>query len=610
MISGLRNARLAALAVPMSAALVFGWVVAPVAAEEPGSGAGSVVVVLDSSSSMAEDVGDGQTRMQVAKQGLRDVIDNVPADAALGLRVFGSSVEAGLRSCKDSELLVPVDTMDKSALLEGVEGIEPLGNTPLGYALKEAAADLPDDGPRSIILVSDGEENCGADPSEVARQISGSDVDLHIDVVGLQVDDVVRNQLISIASAGGGTYIDAPDASTLSNTLTRLSVRAARGYGPAGTATEGGPEAVSAVEISDGQWLDTIGDSGTEFYRLLDPEMGTLYLAATLRPVGFGDGEGSEIGIEVTSVDGIECGTGARANSVEELAETTPITATYTLTPEDREDCGAGPYTMAVSTPGAKFVQPLEVLVSSEPGVTATDGLPAAATADDFDVQGDISAAETFPVVGSPSFSGAPTLKPGTYTDKIRGDEALFYRVDVDWGQQLVCDATIGANPDASFPKTAKMSTHTFGFQRGQIREVGGAGLDSGLYSGDEGLELHATILPVRYLNRTAKSDNAKATARAGGYYCAVSANAQPDQVKGFGEAPVTLKVSVVGTAGEGAPTYLEEPESARNAVNVTPDSGNATPIIVGIVAAIVAAAGGAWYYLRRRKPNGDPTAE
>ena len=325
MISGLRNARLAALAVPMSAALVFGWVVAPVAAEEPGAGAGSVVVVLDSSSSMAEDVGDGQTRMQVAKQGLRDVIDNVPADAALGLRVFGSSVEAGLRSCKDSELLVPVDTMDKSALLEGVEGIEPLGNTPLGYALKEAAADLPDDGPRSIILVSDGEENCGADPSEVARQISGSDVDLHIDVVGLQVDDVVRNQLISIASAGGGTYVDVPDASTLSNTLTRLSVRAARGYGPAGTATEGGPEAVSAVEISDGQWLDTIGDSGTEFYRLLDPEMGTLYLAATLRPVGLGDGEGSEIGIEVTSVDGIECGTGARANSVEELAETTPI---------------------------------------------------------------------------------------------------------------------------------------------------------------------------------------------------------------------------------------------------------------------------------------------
>jgi len=604
MIWGFRNARLAALAAPMGAALVFGWVVAPiasVAAEEPGDGAGSVVLILDASGSMAEDAGDGQTRMQAAKLGLRDVIDNVPADSSVGLRVYGASIEEGLRSCKDSELLVPVKTVDKPALLKGVEGIEPLGNTPIGYALKEAADDLPDDGPRSIVLVSDGEENCGADPSEVAREISDSGVDLHVDVVGLQVDDKARNQLISIASAGGGTYFDVTDASNLPKTLTRLSVRAARGYKPAGMAVEGGPEAVSAVEISDGQWLDTIGDSSTEFYRLLDPEEGTLYLAATLRPVDLGTADGAEIGIVVTSVEGTECGAGARGNAIGVSTGSTPITATYTLSPEDREECGVGPYTMAVSAPATKDVQPLEVLVSSEPGVTATDGLPAAATDEDFDVQGDAPAAETIGVIGSPSFSGAPTLKPGTYTETIVGGEALFYRVDVDWGQQLVCDATIGANPNASFPNVVNMSVQTYGFQRGQIREVGGAGLDSDRYSGDEDLTLHATALPVRYLNRTANSDNAKGSAQAGGYYCAVFANAHPAQIKGFGETPVTLTVSVVGTAGEGTPPYLEKPESAKNAVKVTPDNGNGTPIIVGIIAVIVAAAGGTWYYLRRR---------
>lgn len=610
MISGLRSARLAALAVPVGTALVFGWVVAPVAAEEPGAGAGSVVLVLDASGSMGEDAGGGQTRMQAAKQGLRDVIDNIPADSSVGLRVYGAAIESGLRSCKDSELLVPVKPVDKPALLKGVENIEPLGNTPIGYALKEAADDLPNDGPRSIILVSDGEENCGADPSEVAREISDSGVDLHVDVVGLQVDDQARNQLISIASAGGGTYFDVADAATLPKTLIRVSERAARGYKPAGTAVEGGPEAVSAVQVSDGQWLDTIGDSGTEFYRLLDPEEGTLHLAATLRPVGLGTADGAEISMAVTSVEGVECGTGARANGIGVFTGTTPITATYTLSLEDREECGPGPYTMAVSASDAKDVQPLEVLVSSEPAVTTIDGLPAATTDDDFDVQGDAPAAETFPVIGSPSFSGAPTLKPGTYTDTILGGEALFYRVDVDWGQQLVCDATIGANPDASFPNVVHMAVQTYGFQRGQIRQVGGDNKDSAFYSGDKSLELHAAALPVRYLNRTAAFDNAKASAREGSYFCAVFANAHPVQIDGFGETPVTLTVSVVGTAGEGAPTYLEEPESAKNAVQVTENNGNSIPIIVGITAVIVAAAGGAWYYLRRRKPNGDPTAE
>lgn len=609
MILGLRNARLAALAVPIGAVVVLGWVVAPAAAQEPGDGAGSVVLVLDASGSMGEDAGGGQTRMQAAKQGLRDVIDNVPADSSVGLRVYGASIESGLRSCKDSELLVPVRPVDKPALLKGVENIEPLGNTPMGYALKEAADDLPNDGPRSIILVSDGEENCGADPIEVARQISDSGVDLHVDVVGFQVDATARNQLISIASAGGGTYVDVPDAATLPKTLTRLSVRAARGYKPAGTAVEGGPEAVSAVEINDGQWLDTIGDSGTEFYRLLDPEEGTLYLAATLRPLGLGTADGAEISIAMTSVEGVECGTGARAKGIGVSTGTTPITATYTLSLEDREECGPGPYTMAVSAPDIKDVQPLEVLVSSEPAVTTIDGLPAAATDDDFDVQGDAPAAETFPVIGSPSFSGAPTLKPGTYTDTILGGEALFYRVDVDWGQQLVCDATIGANPDASFPNVVNMAVQTYGFQRGNIAQVGGDNKDSAFYAGDKSLELHAAALPVRYLNRTAASENQLASARAGGYYCAVFANAHPAQIDGFGETPVTLTVSVVGTAGEGKPPYLEDPESAKQAVEVTDDGGNSTGIIAGFAALVIAAAGGTWYYLRRHRSNSDLTA-
>src|SRR5664279_2229936 len=129
-------------------------------------------------------------------------------------------------------------------------------------------------------------ENCGGGPCKIARKISDSGTELHVDVIGLQVDAKSRNQLSCIANAGGGTYYDVPDAINLPNTLERLSVRAARGYAPAGKPIEGATSANEATKITDGQWLDDIGDSDKEFYSVLDPGKGTLHLAATLRPVG------------------------------------------------------------------------------------------------------------------------------------------------------------------------------------------------------------------------------------------------------------------------------------------------------------------------------------
>ena len=61
--------------------------------------------------------------------------------------------------------------------------------------------------------------------------------------------------------------------------------------------------------------------------------------------------------------------------------------------------------------------------------------------------------------------------------------------------------------------------------------------------------------------------------------------------------------------AGEGKPPYLEDPESAKQAVEVSDDGGNSTGIIAGFAALVIAAAGGTWYYLRRRRSNSDLTA-
>src|SRR5699024_4759075 len=54
--------------------------------------AGKLLLVLDASGSMAEDAGGGQTRIEAAKDALRTVVDELPDDAEVGLRVYGSDV--------------------------------------------------------------------------------------------------------------------------------------------------------------------------------------------------------------------------------------------------------------------------------------------------------------------------------------------------------------------------------------------------------------------------------------------------------------------------------------------------------------------------------------
>ena len=103
------------------------------------------------------------------------------------------------------------------------------GETPIAYSLQQAAKDLGASGKRSIILASDGEESCVADPCPAAKALVAQGFDLQIDTVGLGANAATRRQLQCIADAVHGTYYDASTASE----LTRLADHAL----PAGTAT-------------------------------------------------------------------------------------------------------------------------------------------------------------------------------------------------------------------------------------------------------------------------------------------------------------------------------------------------------------------------------------
>lgn len=573
------------------------------AASEPAIGDGTVIVLVDASGSMKESSSGGRTRMEAAKIGLGKVIEALPPESKVGLRAYGSTIADGPKSCKDSKLLVPVKTVDKDELKAGVKKLKPLGNTPIAYALEQAAKDLPSDGERSIVLVSDGEENCQGDPCKVAKDISKSGTKLHVDVIGLQVDSKSRDQLSCIANAAGGTYFDVPDVLNLPNTIKRLSLRAARGYQPAGQPVEGGTSASSAVEIKDGQWLDTIGDSGKEYYSVLDPGKGAVHLAATLRPLGLGTADGRDISMTVTSAKGEQCGEKATETGIGAFTGSSPITTSVSLWSDVRKECGKGPYVVEVEAPGLSDAQPLAIKVISEPGVKTVKGLPAGASEEDFATAGDPFSSTVTPTEGSTSSTDAPVIGAGTYSDTILPGEMLYYRVDLDWGQQLVCDGKLAAKPEANVRGSVTFSAQTLGFLGAPI-PLSTGGADNELWTGAAEARALASTLPVRYLNREEFSDRSKRNALAGGYYCAFRVTGNNEDASGSGDLALTFNVSVLGQAGEGKPDYLAEPKSAaegQSTDQASDDGGFGAVWIAGLGALVLALVAALLVRSRRR---------
>jgi hypothetical protein len=197
------------------------------AQEDDRPAAVNVELILDLSGSMAQDVGGGETRMEAAKRVLNDVIDALPETEGVnvGFRIYGhegDNSNAGRAvSCESSDLVVPIDGVDKPALRAQVDAAMPIGWTPLALSLEEAAGDFPTDPDVSnnIVLLTDGEETCGGNPCEVAEAIRQGDTRVRTHVIGFALTDEQAELVSCIAERGEGLNLLAANALELSDAL-------------------------------------------------------------------------------------------------------------------------------------------------------------------------------------------------------------------------------------------------------------------------------------------------------------------------------------------------------------------------------------------------------
>ena len=180
----------------------------------------AVEIVVDASRSMWGRM-DGEPKMVVAKEILEDVSYWFPEDLNLALRAYGSTSPSDSNDCADSTLLVPFGEENREPIRKAIADLRPLGQTPIAYALNQAARDfgtLQDD--RALVLLTDGIESCGGDPVQAARELREQGIIVHLIGFGLgNAADEDAASLQAVANASGGRYVTAGSAEELKEAL-------------------------------------------------------------------------------------------------------------------------------------------------------------------------------------------------------------------------------------------------------------------------------------------------------------------------------------------------------------------------------------------------------
>lgn len=190
-------------------------------AKEQGDSAGrNLEIVLDVSGSMNTQLGDS-TRWQTALEVLKEVVDTLPEDLSVGLRVYGHRYSSkSAQTCEDTELVVPLVKLDRERITTTASRLKPRGETPLIRSVLKTVGDLRTAGGGSVILITDGEESCKGDARAAAREIKKSSVNVSLNIVGFTLaGKAVESELSTLAGSTGGRYYSAQDGAQLSRAL-------------------------------------------------------------------------------------------------------------------------------------------------------------------------------------------------------------------------------------------------------------------------------------------------------------------------------------------------------------------------------------------------------
>ncbi len=146
----------------------------------------NVIIVLDASGSMTEELSPGVDKMDGAVQAIKTVVGQLPESTRVGVVVFSASNV-------DDGWLFELQERDDAELFRRLDGVQPNGGTPLGHFLKfggdrmlEVRQSEHGYGTYRLLVVTDGEASDNHKVDKFAPDIVNRGVGL--DVIGVKME--------------------------------------------------------------------------------------------------------------------------------------------------------------------------------------------------------------------------------------------------------------------------------------------------------------------------------------------------------------------------------------------------------------------------------------
>ncbi|MEV5971892.1 hypothetical protein [Streptomyces sp. NPDC051921] len=376
---------------------------------------------------------------------------------------------------------------------------------------------------------------------------------------------------------------------------------------------------LDAEQLKAGQtYRDTIKKDGKLYYRVdLDAKQ-NAYVSVVAVPkaggkVAYGDG------IKVSLQDGssTQCSYQDTNFGSSEFPRPVAAYAHRTLTPQSTSCAQAGAYYVLVERNSKPESDPadwqLEIRFLTEPGVrkAGPTALPE-----------NWASATPQPPAGGPQrrdggagVHDATSLRQGEWRTDIKPGQTLFYRVPVDWGQQLFASAELGSSPAADTYVTNALVLSLANPAGGHVER------ESLTYHGDQVTMALDPQRPVAYENRFSSDEATSGLRFAGWYY--LSATLSPEIARTYGDKalPLTLRVNLTGQpkAGPGydggAEPFVvtdDDRDAAASGQSGPQAAESGTLRVVGVagigVGTVLVLGLGAWWLLARRAAGSGPT--
>jgi Ca-activated chloride channel family protein len=178
------------------------------------------------------------TKIAAVQDALRAALATVSPQTKVGVATFGHR----RGSCADTEILRPPEPVDVDAVMAPLMQIRPTYRGPLTFSLREAAKQLPKDGPRSLVVIHDGPDDCRQDLCAAAAELAAAGIAAHVVSVGVGASDLAK--MACLWEATGGRQFKADTVEQVEAGIAE-ALRAASGD-------------ATAIGVATGSWSATV----------------------------------------------------------------------------------------------------------------------------------------------------------------------------------------------------------------------------------------------------------------------------------------------------------------------------------------------------------------